>query len=70
MLWKMTGLTGKRLSLSEKYKAEKYGVSSNTISTWMLHGNKEKLTVPFNLVRLAQKGKTEWEFREITIWLV
>ena len=52
----MAGLTGKRLSLSEKYK---YGVSSNTISTWMLHGNKEKLTVPFNLVRLAQKGKTE-----------
>ena len=55
----MAGLAGKRLSLSEKYKAEKYGVSSNTISTWMLHGNKEKLTVPFNLVRLAQKGKTE-----------
>ena len=55
----MAGLTGKRLSLSEKYKAEKYGVSSNTISTWMLHGNKAKLTVPFNLVRLAQKGKTE-----------
>ena len=55
----MAGLKGKRLSLSEKYKDKKYGVSSNTISTWMLHRNKEKLTVPFNLVKLAQKGKTE-----------
>ena len=56
------------LSLSGKYKVAKplkvdkkikYGVPRNTISTWLLPGNKEKIEVRvnFKLVRLVQKGK-------------
>ena len=59
----MVRFQGKRLSLSYKYKAitdvesgtqppkvaEKYGVPRNTVSTWVLPGNKEKLKVLFNL---------------------
>ena len=53
--------------LSEKYEAEvesgakplkvakKYGVLTNTISTWLLPG---KLKFFLNLVRLAQKENT------------
>ena len=57
----MTGLKKKRLSLSEKYNAitkvesgtkpsmvaKKYAASRNTISTWQLPGNKEKITSVF-----------------------
>ena len=53
----MENLKRKRLSLSEKYKAitdvesgtklskvaKKYGVPRNTMSTWLLPGNKEKV---------------------------
>ena len=68
----MASLKRARLSLSEEYKiaitqvesetkplmvAEKYAVPRNTIPTCPPPGNKEKLKVLFNLVRIAQKGK-------------
>ena len=78
----MASLQRARLSLSEEYKiaitpvesetkplmvAEKYAVPRNTIPTWLPPGNKEKLKVLFNLVRIAQKGKT-WGSGRIRIW--
>ena len=67
----MVILKRKRSSLFEKYKAitvmeskkpsklaKNCGFTRNAISTWLLSGNKEKIKVLFNVVRLAQKGKT------------
>ena len=55
--------------LSEKYEAEvesgakpsqvakKYGVLTNTISTWLLPGNKEKIKVLFKSSEVSTKRK-------------
>ena len=65
----MASLKRKRLSLSKRYKsevdsgtkllkvAEKYGVLRNTISTWLLTGNKEKIKVAFQSIEVSTKRK-------------
>ena len=65
----MASLKRKRLSLSKKYKsevdsgtkllkvAEKYCVLRNTISTWLLTGNKEKIKVTFQSIEVSTKRK-------------
>ena len=67
----MASLKRQRLLLSEKYKvitkvesgtklskvADKYGVPRNTISTWLLPGNKEKNKSAFQSGEVSTKRK-------------
>ena len=68
----MASLKRKRLPLSEKYKAitemgsgtqplkvaEKYVIPRNTISTWLLPGNNEKIRIAFLSGEVSTKRKT------------